>query len=255
MTGAQATGPVTDGEGPGRTTMASPGRVLVVEDDEQLLSALERHLSEEGFIVETAREGHEALAMLLRRGSDVGTGRIGAVVLDLLLPGLNGREVCYQLRAAGCWVPVLMATAFGEVEDRIRGFQDGADDYLMKPFSLAELVMRLRAIMRRDACRQGASLEVGDLRLDLATQRVWRKGQEIALSRRELALLSVLMSRPGIVLSRQAIVRAVWGDEGPKSANLLERHIANLRRKLDTPSEPSHIDTLPKVGYRVLAPH
>ena len=262
MAGSPATGLVAEGDDPGRATkLASPaepsasgGRVLLVEDDEQLLSALERHLSEEGFVVETAREGHEALAMLLRRGSDVGTGRIGAVVLDLLLPGLNGREVCYRLRAAGCWVPVLMATAFGEVEDRVQGFQDGADDYLVKPFSLAELVVRLRAIMRRDAWREGRSLEVGDLRLDLATQRVWRDGQEVDLSRRELAVLSVLMSRPGIVLSRQAIVRAVWGQEEPKSANLLEQHIAKLRRKLDTPFEPSHIDTLPKVGYRVRAP-
>ena len=246
---------MTGGVEPGQATLTTAKRVLVVEDDEQLLSALERHLSEEGFIVETAGEGHEALAMLLERGSSVGTDSVAAVVLDLLLPGLNGREVCYQLRAAGCWVPVLMATAFGEVEDRIQGFGDGADDYLVKPFSLAELVMRLRAIMRRDACRQRASLEVGDLRLDLATQRVWRKGQEVELSRRELALLSLLMSRPGIVLSRQAIVRAVWGDENPKSSNLLERHIANLRSKLDTPTEPSHIDTLPKVGYRARAPH
>ncbi len=245
---------MTEGSGPGQAYFQAMDRVLVVEDDEELLSALERHLSEEGFVVETAQDGNEALAMLLSPASELRAGRTGAVVLDLLLPGLNGREVCYRLRAAGCWVPVLMASAFGEVEDRVQGFHDGADDYLVKPFSLAELVVRLRAIMRRDAWREGRSLEVGDLRLDLATQRVWRQGREVGLSRRELAVLSVLMNRPGIVLSRQAIVRAVWGREERRSANLLEQHISKLRRKLDTPCEPSHIDTLPRVGYRLRAP-
>lgn len=230
------------------------GRVLVVEDDEELSSALARHLTEEGFAVEVARDGEEALALLLQRAWGPGEGRLGAVVLDLLLPGLNGREVCYRLRAAGCWVPVIMATAFGELDDRIQGFEDGADDYLVKPFSLAELVVRLRAIMRRGPGREEGHLEVGDLRIDLVAQRAWRGGYEIELSRRELAVLRVLMRRPGIVLSRQAIVGAVWGREASVSPNLLDQYIARLRRKIDLPFARSDIETLPRVGYRIRAP-
>ena len=228
------------------------GRVLVVEDDEELRSALARHLCEEGFAVEVARDGKDALALLLERAD--GPEGIGAVVLDLLLPGLNGREVCYRLRAAGCWVPVLMATAFGELGDRLQGFEDGADDYLVKPFSLAELVVRLRAIMRRGSGLDEAHLEVGDLRLDVVGQRAWRGGCEIELSRRELAMLRFFMRRPGIVLSRQAIIGAVWGREASVSSNLLEQYIARLRRKIDAPFGRADIETLPRVGYRIRAP-
>ena len=229
-------------------------RVLVVEDDEELLSALIRHLSEEGFVVESARDGEEALGLLLRRGRGTGPGDIEAVVLDLLLPGLNGREVCYRLRTAGCWVPVLMATAFGELEDRIQGFADGADDYLVKPFSLAELVARLRVMLRRAGGREDGDLEVGDLRLDLAGHQAWRGACPVELTRKELAVLQALMRRPGIVLSRQALLTAVWGREAPVSANLLEQYIARLRRKLDVPFGRSDIETLPRVGYRIRSP-
>lgn len=238
--------------GPGGTGCE---RVLVVEDDEELLSALRRHLEEEGFAVEVARDGQVALALLLARCRDPADRALGAVVLDLLLPGLNGREVCYRLRAAGCWVPVLMATASGGLEDRIQGFEDGADDYLVKPFSLVELVLRLRALLRRASARDEGYLEVGDLRLDLVAQQAWRGSQQVALTRRELSVLQTLMRHPGIVLSRQAIMAAVWGEEASLvSANLLEQYIAQLRRKLDVPFGRCDIETLPRVGYRIRAP-
>ncbi len=240
--------------GRGRWNEVGGHRVLVVEDDEELLSALARHLREEGFVVEMARDGEEALEVLLRRGNGTRPGHIEAVVLDLLLPGLNGREVCYRLRSAGCWAPVVMATAFGELEDRVQGFSDGADDYLVKPFSLVELVARLRAVLRRAAGREEGDLEVGDLRLDLAGHQAWRGTWPIELTRRELAVLQALMRRPGIVLSRQAIMAAVWGRETSVSENLLEQYIARLRRKLDVPFGRADIETLPRVGYRIRAP-
>ncbi|MDA8290659.1 MAG: response regulator transcription factor [Actinomycetota bacterium] len=241
-------------EGDGRARRSGGHRVLVVEDDEELLSALARHLGEEGFVVELARDGEEALDVLLRRGRGTRPGDIEAVVLDLLLPGLNGLEVCYRLRAAGCWVPVLMATAFGEIEDRVQGFADGADDYLVKPFSLVELVARLRAVLRRAAGREDGDLEVGDLRLELAGHQAWRGSCPVELTRRELAVLQVLMRRPGIVLSRHALMAAVWGRDATVSENLLEQYIARLRRKLDVPFGRSDIETLPRVGYRIRSP-
>ncbi len=231
----------------------SAPRILVVEDDDELLSALEQHLMEEGYAVEVASDGERALALLLERAARARLDRIDAVVLDLLIPGLNGREVCYRLRAADCWVPVLMATAYGELEDRIAGFHDGADDYLVKPFSLAELTVRLRALLRRSqAPAEGeGTLAVGDLRLDLDTQKSWRGSEEIRLSQREFALLRVLMLHAGIVLSRQTIVAAVWGREASVSTNLLDQYIARLRRKIDQPFARSDLETLPRVGYRL----
>lgn len=244
------------GVSPGAAGAGAGGeRVLVVEDDEELRCALQRHLGEVGFEVEVCGHGEAALALLLARCREPAGRPFGAVVLDLLLPGLNGREVCYRLRSAGCWVPVLMATAFGELEDRIQGFEEGADDYLVKPFSLAELVVRLRALLRRAAVRDDGYLEVGDLRLDLLAQQAWRGSCPIELTRRELAVLQVLMRRPGIVLSRQAIMGAVWGVEASSvSANLLEQYIARLRRKLDAPFGRADIETLSRVGYRIRAP-
>ncbi|MDA8294970.1 MAG: response regulator transcription factor [Actinomycetota bacterium] len=238
----------------GRALASSGGRVLVVEDDEELLAALRRHLREEGFHVEVASDGEQALAELLG-GTCAGLPGVGAVVLDLLLPGLNGREVCHRLRAAGCWVPVLIATAYGELEDRLAGFGDGADDYLVKPFSLAELVVRLRAIMRRSSSQEPGLLSVGDLTLDLGGTRAWRGGAELVLSRREYDVLRTLMRRPGIVLSRNAIVAAVWGRDASVTPNLLDQYISRLRRKVDEPFGCSDIETVLRVGYRIRAPH
>lgn len=228
--------------------------ILVVEDDDDLRSATARYLAREGFAVSEAGDGHEALAMLLDPARQARPWPLDAVVLDLLLPGLNGREVCYRLRGAGCRVPVLMATASGEVEDRVQGFHDGADDYVVKPVSLAELVVRLYAILRRTSVRAEALLAVGDLRVDLAGCRAWRADAEIALSRREADLLALLMRRPGIVLSRGSILRSIWGDAAAVSSNALDQYVAHLRRKIDRPFDRADIETVPGVGYRLRAP-
>ncbi len=224
--------------------------VLVVEDDADLRSAVRRYLSEEGFTVEEAESGDEALAVLLdaARGGPVA---VDAVVLDLLLPRLNGREVCYRLRRAGCWVPVLIATAFGEVDDRILGFQDGADDYLVKPFSLAELTLRLRAVLRRTSPGGDGRLVAGELRVDLLARRAWSGPVEVTLSPRELEVLAFFVRRPGIVLSREVVRRGVWGAQASISSNSVDQHIAHLRRKLDWSLAGAEIETVQGVGYRL----
>lgn len=235
--------------------MASPLRgpagVLVVEDDADLRAAMRRYLIEGGFCVREAGDGHEALDTLLDPAHHGAGGAVDAVVLDLLLPRLNGREVCYRLRQAGCWVPVLIATAYGDVDDRVQGFHDGADDYLVKPFSLAELVVRLRAILRRTAAGGEGVIAAGTLRLDPLTRRVWSGGVEISLSPREQEVLAFFMRRAGIVLSRALVRRGVWGDGAPVSVNSVEQHIAHLRRKLTALSPSVGIETIQGVGYRL----
>ncbi len=225
------------------------GTVLVVEDDAELRTAVRRFLVEEGFKVQEAGDGAMALDILLdpeRRGT---AGAVDAVVLDLLLPRLNGREVCYRLRQSGCWVPVLMATAYGDVEDRVLGFHDGADDYLVKPFSLAELTARLRAVLRRAAAAGRGLITVGTLRLDPVTRRVWSGTVEIPLSPREQEVLAFFMRRAGIVLSRRVLHRGVWGDDASVSVNSVDQHIAHLRRKLNGLSGLVDIETIQGAGY------
>lgn len=229
-------------------------QLLIVEDDEELLSVVSRYLREEGFAVEVAHDGNSALERLIGPSKSMSTSPVAAVILDLLLPGLSGREVCYRLRAAGCWVPVLMATAFGEVEDRIQGFRDGADDYLVKPFSLAELVVRLRAILRRGPIEAERILRVGDLHADVATHRVWRGDVEVLLTPREFEVLELFMRRPGIVLSRQSLTASIWGCDAHVSSNALEKYISHLRCKLDLPFGRSDVETLQRVGYRLRTP-
>src|SRR3954452_1481397 len=170
-------------------------RVLVVEDDARMAAAIARGLRYEGLVVDLAADGHEALAKL-------GAIEYEAVVLDVMLPGMDGVETCRRLRERSLWVPVLMLTARDAVEDRVRGLDGGADDYMTKPFSLAELTARLRALVRRGAAERPAVLEVGDLRLDPATREVHRGEREITLSAREFALLETLMRQPGIVFSQ-----------------------------------------------------
>lgn len=223
--------------------------VLVVEDDADLRSAMRRYLSEENFDVQEAADGDEALCLLLGPTNHGTAGPVDAVVLDLLLPRLNGREVCYRLRQAGCWTPVLIATAYGEVEDRIQGFHDGADDYLVKPFSLAELTVRLRAILRRAVAGGEGHLAVGTLRLDPVARRAWSGEVEVSLSPREQEVLAFFMHRAGIVLSREVVRRGIWGDDARVSSNSLDQHIAHLRRKLDQLSAQVGIETVQGVGY------
>lgn len=223
-------------------------KVLVVEDDVELLSALKRYLNEKHFLVTTTDNGSEAVTMLLDSDETY-----GAVILDIMLPGLDGREVCRQVRGAGCWVPIVMVTALGETEDRITGLERGADDYLVKPFSLEELSLRLRALIRRSEATWISVLQLGELRVNLQSRQSWRGDVELSLTHREFQLLEFFLRHPGLVLSRNTIRSAVWGvaDNKAISDNLIDHHIAHLRKKIDRPSLTSYIETLSRIGYRL----
>jgi two-component system, OmpR family, response regulator len=230
-----------------RFTRASPPRgtlrlvrTLVVEDDPKLGPLLTRGLSERGGVADLAVRGEDALWMAQAKTYD-------AIVLDVMLPGLDGFETCARLRAGGVWTPVLLLTARDAVEDRIHGLDAGADDYLIKPFSLAELRARLRAIVRRGAAERPAIIEVGDLKLDPATQRVWRGEVEIELSAKEFVLLELFMRRPGQVLSRYDLLEHGWDMNYDNRSNVVTVHVNNLREKIGRDS----IETIRGSGYRL----
>jgi two-component system, OmpR family, response regulator len=219
-------------------------RVLVVEDDVRMAAAIRRGLRFEGLVVDVAGGGEEAL----RRVAAV---EYDALVLDVMLPDLDGFETCRRLRAGGVWLPVLMLTARDSVEDRVRGLDGGADDYLTKPFSLAELVARLRALVRRGPVERPAVLEVGDLRLDPATREVWRGEQEIELSAREFGLLETFMRRPGQVFTQPQLLEAAWDLGYEQRSNVVEVYVRYLREKVDRPFGLASIETVRGVGYRL----
>jgi two-component system OmpR family response regulator len=219
-------------------------RVLVVEDDVRMAAAIRRGLRYEGLVVDLAGTGADALRMTSASDYD-------AVVLDVMLPGIDGFETCRRMRAEGRWVPVLMLTARDSVEDRVRGLDGGADDYLTKPFSLAELVARLRALVRRGPVERPAVLEVGDLRLDPATREVWRGNQPIELSAREFALLETFMRRPGQVFSQLQLLEAAWDLGYEQRSNVVEVYVRYLREKVDRPFGVTSIETVRGVGYRL----
>jgi two-component system OmpR family response regulator len=222
-------------------------RVLIVEDEAKMAELLRRGLTEQGAVADVAGRGEDALWMAAATAFD-------AIVLDVVLPGIDGFETCRRLREAGVWTPVLMLTARGEVEDRVAGLDGGADDYLVKPFALAELSARLRALARRGPRERPAVLQVGDLRLDPASRRVWRGGREIALSATELALLEALMRRPGQVLSRLALLEAGWDSAYENRSNVVAVYIRYLRNKVDRPFGRRDIETVRGGGYRLRAP-
>ena len=221
-----------------------PMRVLVVEDDLRLAAAIRRGLRGEGLAADVATEGLQALGM-------AAAGEYDAVVLDVMLPDLDGFEVCRRLRADGVWLPVIMLTARDSVEDRVHGLDQGADDYLTKPFSLAELTARLRALARRGATERPAVLEVGDLRLDPAERRVWRGGDEIDLSAREHALLETFMRRPGQVLSQSQLLESAWDMGLEQRSNVVEVYVRYLREKIDRPFGVQSLETVRGLGYRL----
>jgi len=221
-------------------------RVLVVEDEVRMAALLRRGLSEEGYAVDVAGDGREAVWRVTEFSYD-------AVVLDVLLPGLDGFEVCRRLRADGCWVPVVMLTARGDVADRVRGLDAGADDYLPKPFSFAELCARLRALIRRGAPERPAVLEAGDLRLDPAGRRAWRGETELELSSREFALLEFLLRHAGEVVTRTMILEHVWDVAFDPVSNVVDQYVAYLRRKIDRPFGLTQLETVRGAGYRLLA--
>jgi two-component system response regulator MprA len=221
--------------------------ILVVDDERAVRESLRRALELEGYGVELAADGEDALARL-RRGTAV-----DAVVLDILMPGLDGLEVCRRLRSDGNTVPVLMLTARAEVDSRVAGLDAGADDYLPKPFALAELLARLRALLRRAGAADGANerevLSFSDLVLDPGTREVTREGRQIELTRTEFALLELFLRNPRQVLTRSIIFERVWGyDFGPTS-NSLDVYIGYLRRKTEDGGLPRLIHTVRGVGY------
>jgi two-component system OmpR family response regulator len=219
-------------------------RVLVVEDDVRMAAAIRRGLRFEGLVADIAGGGEQALRMVGATGYD-------AVVLDVMLPDLDGFETCRRMRAEGVWVPVLMLTARHAVEDRVRGLDGGADDYLTKPFSLAELLARLRALARRGPVERPVVLEVGELRLDPATREVRRGDHQIELSAREFALLETFMRRPGQVLTQLQLLESAWDLGYEQRSNVVEVYVRYLREKIDRPFGVSSLETVRGVGYRL----
>jgi two-component system OmpR family response regulator len=219
-------------------------RVLVVEDDIKLGSVLLRGLATDGIAADTVGDGASALIRAGATAYDV-------IVLDLMLPDVDGFEVCRGLRAREIQAPVLMLTARDSVEDRVHGLDSGADDYLVKPFSFAELLARVRALSRRGPIERPVVLQVGDLRLDSSKHQVWRGQHPIDLSRREYALLEALMRRPGDVLSRFELLEQVWSYEYENRSNVVEVYVRYLREKIDRPFKRNTLQTVRGVGYRV----
>ena len=217
-------------------------RVLLVEDEIKMARAVRRGLEQEGYAVDVAPDGEEAVFQAAENEYD-------AVVLDVMLPGLNGFEVCRDMRSRGRWAPVLMLTARDAVEDRIHGLDVGADDYLVKPFAFGELLARLRALIRRGPHERPPILEVDDVVLDPASHRVTRAGQEVVLSGREFALLEYLMHHAGRVLTRRQIMEHVWDYNYEGLSNVVDVYVGYLRKKLERPFGTTLISTVRGVGY------
>jgi two-component system copper resistance phosphate regulon response regulator CusR len=217
-------------------------RVLVIDDERKTSSYLKTGLSEQGFVVDIARNGEDGLHLGLR-------GEYDLVILDVMLPQRDGWSVLANLRGEGNRTPVLMLTARDEVPDRVRGFELGADDYLIKPFAFSELVARMHNLLRRGPVRPTATLGVADLELDLARQRAARQGRKLDLTPMEFRLLSLLARRVGEVLSRTYIAEQVWDMNFDSDSNVVEVHVRRLRAKVDDPFALPLIHTVRGVGY------
>jgi two-component system, OmpR family, response regulator len=219
-------------------------RLLVVEDSVKMAAVLKRGLEEEGYAVDVALTGEEGLWMAVEYPSDV-------IVLDVMLPDMDGFELCRRLRERGQWAPVLMLTARGAVADRVRGLDAGADDYLTKPFSFHELAARTRALVRRGAGERPATLAAGDLSLDPATRAAHRGGAALDLSAREFALLEYFMRHPGEVLSRTRLIEHVWDFAYDGGSNIVDVYVRYLREKIDRPFGAHSLETVRGAGYRL----
>jgi len=221
-------------------------RILVVEDSKKMADLIRRRLEEEGYAVDVAHDGAQGLWLGEENPYD-------AIVLDIALDGgpTDGFDVCRQLRAGSRWAPVLMLTARDAIEDRVRGLDVGADDYLTKPFSFDELLARVRALIRRGADRRPAVLVVGDLELDPARFHVRRGERAIELTAKEFALLEYFMRYPGQVLSRTQLLEHAWDFAYEGDSNVVDVHVGNLRTKIDRPFGRASLETLRGVGYRL----
>jgi two-component system, OmpR family, response regulator len=221
-------------------------RVLVVEDERTLAEGLRSGLEAEGFAVDIIHDGADGLHMAREHTYD-------AIVLDIMLPGLNGYRVCGALREAGVWTPILMLTAKDGEYDEAEALDTGADDYVVKPFSYVALVARLRALIRRGAAERPSVIEAGDLRFDPGSRRTWRGETEVRLTAREASLLEFLLRRSGQVVSKTEILDHVWDDRFDGDPNIVEVYVRHLRNKLDRPFGRASIETLRGAGYRLVA--
>jgi two-component system OmpR family response regulator len=218
-----------------------------VEDDAKLAHAVQRGLRHEGYAVDVAPDGDAALTQVAVFDYD-------AILLDIMLPRRDGLAVCAELRERGCWAPVLMITARGQVGDRIRGLDVGADDYLSKPFDFGELLARLRALLRRAPSERPVRLEVGDLVVDLAAHRVTRGGMLVDLTAREFAVLEFLARHPGEAITRTRLLDHVWDENYEGSTNVVDVYVGYLRKKLEQPFGTPVIRTIRGVGWTLEAP-
>lgn len=217
-------------------------QLLVVEDEVRLALALKRGLEAEGFEVDVAHDGLTGFALAQE-------GHYDAMILDILLPGMNGYKVCAEMRAAGNWTPILMLTAKSGEYDEAEALDTGADDFLSKPFSYVVLVARLRALVRRGSGARPVPCQVGDLRLDPATRTCDRGGVPIHLTPREVDLLEALMTRTGEVVPKQELLDRVWGPDSGLDPNVVEVYLGYLRRKIDRPFGRDTLQTVRGVGY------
>ena len=222
-------------------------RILVVEDNHRLSAALARSLEDAGYAVDAAFDGQQGLDLALAALYD-------AIILDIILPVQHGLDLCRTLRRQRINTPIIMLTARDTVNDRVRGLDAGADDYLVKPFALSELLARLRALLRREAPYKTGLLEAGDLRLDPATHVVERAGRGIELTAKQYALLELFMRHPNQILSREMIESHIWSYDFEVTSNVVDVYVRRLRRQIDDPFEVKLLETIRGAGYRLRAP-
>lgn len=222
-------------------------RILLVEDDMDLAQFIRKGLKEEQYAVDFAADGQEGLELALRNPYDL-------LILDIMLPKLDGLTLCRRLRAEGNRAPVVLLTARNTVQDKVSGLDTGADDYLTKPFAFAELLARVRALLRRGGPQQPTRLKAADLELDPASRKAWRAGKDIALTNKEYALLEFLLRNKNRVLTRTAIIEHVWDISYDPMTNIVDAHIRALRAKVDREFSPPLIATVRGAGYMLEEP-
>jgi len=219
-------------------------RILVVEDDRQLARIIKRGLLEEGYSVDNAYDGEEAQYMAENATYDL-------MILDIMLPKKNGIAVCRELRTRRINIPILMLTARDSIEDRVKGLDSGADDYLVKPFAFSELLARARALLRRETLPKTSRLEVGDLVMDTLSREVWRGSRKIELTTKEYSILEYFMRHPNVVVTRTMLEENVWAYDFDGVSNIIDVYIRRIRRKIDEGETESMVQTLRGAGYRL----